>query len=144
MVLVCVGVCVIAAVAGRPWYESEGSEVAILQEIVVRHITALRTDEYAAAYTQTSNAIKVRYDMAAFKGMLQDHYLPVFSARRVELGAARVHGKQASVRAYLVDAANRVTPCTYHLVREQGIWKISGVFIQPTWPTDFRLCGLRA
>lgn len=144
VLLVCLCVCLGAALASKQLGKASDSDVSSLQELVVRHITALRTSEYAEAYTQTSRAIKVRYDIDAFKGMLHHHYVPVFSARRVEIGEARVRGGYASVTAYLIDEMDRITPCTYHLLREQGAWRISGVFIQPTWPSDVRLCGIRA
>lgn len=144
VIAACLGICAASALVAVQWGGDKGDgEVAALHQVVARHLLALRTSEYADAYTQTSRTIKVRFGMDDFKGLLHHHYLPVFSANRIEFGEAVLFEGKATLRTYLIDGFDRVTPCSYHLVREHGVWRISGVTIQPTWPGDFRLGGLR-
>lgn len=136
--------CLAAFLMSQRVETGRSAAVRELHRVVEGQIEALRLADYEAAYGRTARAIKVRFDIDEFKGMLVSHYHPVLASERVEFGTATFEHGRARLLTYLIDAGEVVTPCVYHFTREGGEWRIAGVVIKPTWPVEYRLGGVRA
>jgi len=141
---VCVGLCLAAFLLSQRAGESRSDVVEDLHREVEGKIEALRLADYEAAYGRTARAIKVRFDIDEFKGMLVSHYHPVLAAERIEFGTATFEHGRARLLTYLIDEGEVVTPCVYPFIHEGAEWRIAGVVIKPTWPVEYRLGGGRA
>ena len=140
----CLSLCLAAVLVSGALDRMRHDPAREIYEVVNNQLTALKRSNFEAAYTQTSEAIRVRFDVDQFRGMLMSHYHPLLMAERIELGAVSHADGFARMQAYLIDTEETVTPCVYHFVMESGGWRVSGVYIQPSWPGDYRLGGIRS
>ncbi len=144
IVLCCLSLCSSAYIARHLLASVRADPSREIYQVVEKQLAALQQSKFEDAYDHASQAIKVRYDIDQYRGMVQTHYHPLLFADRIELGAVTHANGMAKLQAYLIDVSGEVTPCTYHFIHESGGWRISGVVIKPTWPSTYRLGGLRA
>lgn len=98
------------------------------EAIVERQFDAFERNDGEAAYALAAPTIKEMFgDPDQFMAMVRDHYAPVYRHRRVEFGAFKESGDEASLEATLVDDDNVVWTALYSLSRTgDGDWLISG------------------
>jgi hypothetical protein len=114
-----------------------------LYDVVVKQMTAFRSDDFAGAYRQVSSNFQERFNIEAFAEMAHTEYPGLLQAGRVEFGAVHFQGRHAVMPAYFFLPGNDVIPCVYSLVREDEAWKIDGVRVLRRWPAGRRLSGTR-
>ncbi len=144
ILLCCMSLCLSAYIVRSTVLAFRADPAREIYVVVESQLQALQQANFADAYGHASQAIKVRYDVDQFRGMVIAHYHPLMYANHIELGVVTHADGMAKLEAYLIDSRGAVTPCTYHFVRESGGWRISGVVIRPAWPSSYRLGGLRA
>jgi hypothetical protein len=134
--------------AGVFWqYWSERRSVApppsLLYEVVLKQMTAFRSDDFAGAYRQVSSNFQEKFNIEAFAEMAHTEYPGLLQATRVEFGAVHFQGRHAVMPAYFFLPGDDVIPCIYSLVHEDDVWKIDGVRVRRRWPAGRRLSGMR-
>lgn len=116
---------------------------SLLYDVVLRQMTAFRSDDFAGAYRQVSSNFQERFNIEAFAEMAHTEYPGLLQADRVEFGAVRFQGRHAVMPAYFFLPGDDVIPCVYSLVHEDDVWKIDGVRVLRRWPVGRRLSGTR-
>jgi len=134
--------------AGVFWqYRSErwgaAAQPGLLYEVVLKQMTAFRSDDFAGAYRQVSSNFQERFNIEAFAEMARTEYPGLLKAERVEFGGVHFQGRHAVMPAYFFLPGDDVIPCVYSLVHEEDVWKIDGVRVLRRWPAGRRLSGTR-
>jgi hypothetical protein len=115
----------------------------LLYDVVLKQMTAFRSDDFAGAYHQVSSNFQERFNIEAFAEMAHTEYPGLLEADRVEFGAVHFQGRHAVMPAYFFLPGNDVIPCIYIFVHEDEVWKIDGVRVRRRWPAGRRLSGTR-
>ena len=142
------GLLIAVCGAGVFWqYWSERWGVAtppgLLYDVVLKQMTAFRSDDFAGAYRQVSSNFQERFNIQAFAELAHTEYPGLLRADRVEFGAVHFQGRHALMPAYFFLPGDDVIPCVYILVHEEDVWKIDGVRVLRRWPAGRRLSGTR-
>lgn len=144
ILLFFLSVCLSAALAHSLLRERvrENSPYA-LYDVVSRQLEAIQSADFSSAYLQAARHVRGNIGLNEFTGLVNAHYHPLLEAQRVEFGSMHRSGHEAKLKVYLVNQREIVTPCVYHLVCENGKWKVSGVRLMRSWPKQYRLSGVR-
>ena len=126
----------VQSIMERRWQSTPPGE---LYQVVSSQLAAFRAEDYPGAYRQVSMSFQEKVDIESFADLARTEYPALLHASRVEFGQVRFEGRHAVLAAYFVLPEGDVIPCVYHLVREEGGWKIETVRVQPRWPSSRRL-----
>jgi len=142
------GMLVAICGGGLAWqYELERRRESMspgeLYGVVMKQVSAFRSDDYAGAYQQASTDFQQKFDIEAFEDLARTEYPGLLHASRVEFGAVHGRGRRAVIPAYFFLKDGDVIPCVYSLVREEEAWKIDGVRVLRRLPPGQRLSGTR-
>lgn len=114
-----------------------------LYEVIMQELEAVKDADYVNAYRHVSLSMQERYNLDVFAGMVRTEQPDLITFDRVEFGAVRVRGRQASVPAYLFLRTGDIAAVTYVLVREEGAWRIDALHVQRRWSPHYRVGGTR-
>lgn len=138
--LVCAAGVFIRPAIPRRVAEPRPSE---LYEVIMQELEAVREADYVSAYRHVSLSMQERYNLDVFAGVIRTEQPDLITFDRVEFGAIRVRGRQASVPAYLFLRTGDIAAVTYMLVREEGSWRIDALHVQRRWNQGYRVGGTR-
>jgi len=117
---------------------------AELFEVVQRQLSAFRTRNLPSAYEHASANFQQHWSLEQFTGMVRSDYRRVLKAERVEYGPWQRWGSKAVVQVFFVNSDGSVLPCVYHLVNEEGRWKIDSARRLKGWDGGQRMRGIRS
>ena len=137
---VCATAAIFQHLAERHWHATPPGE---LYAVVWSQLSAFRSEDYASAYQQASMSFQEKFNIVAFTDLARAEYPNLVRATRVEFGAVRFEGRRASLQAYFFLPEGDIVPCLYHLIREDGAWKIDSARVLKRWPANRRLGGTR-
>ena len=118
-------VAIIVAVVGLALFATSG-----LREPVDRQLAALGRGDFQAAYSETSQAFQRSTSLAQFEQFIRANPIIAeandasFSERRVEDGVGYLQGR-------LTTPSGGVQPISYRLVKEEGVWKVLSIDLNP-------------
>ena len=126
-------VAMLAAGAAEPEMRLSSKKVREEVRMVVgAQLAALRAGDFPDAYEYAASGIKARFDQEVFAAMIRRGYPGLLVAATAQLGLVRDrNGELAEVTVSVVDRQKRTVVYLYHLVWEEGRWRISGVTLEP-------------
>jgi hypothetical protein len=114
-----------------------------LYTVVLDEVNALREADYPAAYRQVSLSMQERYNLDLFADWVRTERPEIVRTERVEFGPVQIEGTSAQVRAYFFLRHGGALAMQYHLIREEGRWKIHHSRMIRRWTSGQRLSGAR-
>ncbi len=92
----------------------------------------MRREDFPAAYALASLGIKQQFRPPVYEQMIRRGYPALLRHRRAELGVVQDSGAgRAAVPVILHPAEGAKARYRYHLVREDGAWRVNGVMPEP-------------
>ena len=98
-----------------------------LTNIVESQLAALRTNDYATAYTFATAGIQEKFPPRVFEQMVKTGYPIIAASRSARFGDCFDNGRKAIVNATVMGRGGQTVECQYLLELEGGRWKIAGV-----------------
>jgi hypothetical protein len=114
-----------------------------LYGVILEELEAVKQADYVGAYRHVSLSMQERYNLDLFAELVRTERPDLVRFERVEFGAVRMKGRQASVPAYLFLPNDEIAVVTYVLVREEGTWRIDASHVQRRWSRGYRVGGTR-
>jgi Domain of unknown function (DUF4864) len=138
-------VCAAAAITTHFIREAEERELnpQDLYQVIVAQFVACHSDQYRAAYNQASRGVQENLTLVQFETKVRSEYARIPQPRNLEFGRIQLRHERASVEIYFVSDVEEVTPALYTLVKENGSWRIENFEVFESWPTAWRLRGMR-
>ncbi len=112
-----------------------------LYAVVNHQLSALRADDFDAAYKQATSVVQQKLSRAQFEQMIRRDFACMTQAGKVEFGAVEVAGAMAMMQVYLTTTDGTTRAYLYSFTSERKGWKIDGVTPLGLQPTR-RLPGL--
>ncbi len=109
-----------------------------LKKPIEKQLAAIRTEDYASAYAYTTRAFQDATTFEAFKKFVNDYSALrnnesiSFDERSIEDGVGVVH-------ATLISRSKAKTPIYYRLIKENDVWKIENMVINPDPDIDSQI-----
>ena len=99
--------------------------------VVEAQLAALRAGDFATAYDFAARGIKRQFDERLFAAMIRRGYAALLKPDQTDLGVVRDDGAgTAQVSVTATDRQKRSTIYVYWLVKEEDVWRISGVMLE--------------
>lgn len=90
-------------------------------------LAAFRKNEVGRAFAYASTALQQQTPIRRFAALVRDGYPEIWASARAEYGLVRDDGARATVTARVFVESGRSAVYDYVLVREDDVWRISGV-----------------
>jgi hypothetical protein len=123
--------------------ESSEREHAEVGRVVLDQLAALRIGDFAAAYRYAAEGIRAQFPPDAFERMVRDGYAALIGWTACDVDAVDLSGDDAVARVRLVAADGILYGVRYQLAREDGEWRVTGVFMGPRITAAFSVNGKR-
>ncbi len=104
---------------------------AALTNVIESQLAAFRVDDFARAYTFAAAPIQRQFQAADFETMVRRGYPSIADSESASFGIALDNGREAVVLVSVRGSDHRTARYNYLLVREKGVWKITGVVEAP-------------
>ncbi len=106
-----------------------------VRAVVEAQLAALRAGDFATAYDFAARGIKRQFDERLFGAMIRRGYPALLKPDQTDLGVVRDDGAwTAQVSVITTDRQKRSTIYRYWLVKEDDVWRISGVMLEQRPP----------
>lgn len=106
-----------------------------VRAVVEAQLAALRAGDFATAYDFAARGIKRQFDERLFGAMIRRGYAALLKPDQTDLGVVRDDGAgTAEVSVTATDRQKRSTVYRYWLVKEDDVWRISGVVLEQRPP----------
>lgn len=99
-----------------------------VRQVVDAQLQAIRAKDFDGAYRQASRGIKRQFSAPVFAAMLKRGYPALLRHASADFGVVRDNRERdATVVVTVQDQLQRSAAYRYHLIREDGAWRIEGV-----------------
>jgi hypothetical protein len=106
-----------------------------VRAVVEAQLAALRAGDFATAYDFAARGIKRQFDAQLFAAMIRRGYAALLKPDQTDLGVVRDNGAgTAQISVTATDRQKRSTIYRYWLVKEDDVWRISGVMLEQRPP----------
>jgi len=106
-----------------------------VRAVVEAQLAALQAGDFATAYDFAARGIKRQFDERLFAAMIRRGYGTLLKPDKTDLGVVRDDGEgTAQVSVTATDGLKHSTLYRYWLVKEDEVWRISGVVLEQRPP----------
>lgn len=98
-----------------------------LTAVIEEQLAAFRSGDYMKAYTFAASEIKEMFPLTEFELMVKTGYPVIAHSKKVAYGLALDGGDEAVVTVRVQNADGESAAYQYHLIKQDGRWKIGGV-----------------
>ena len=106
-----------------------------VRAVVEAQLAALQAGDFATAYDFAARGIKRQFDARLFAAMIRRGYGALLKPDKTDLGVVRDDGEgTAQVSVTATDGLKHSTLYRYWLVKEDEVWRISGVMLEQRPP----------
>jgi len=99
-----------------------------VKSVVADQLRAFQREDIPAAYAFASSGIKQQFRLPVYERMIRRGYAPLLKHVRAEPGVVRDDGGAMAMLPVVVHGDDGQTSrFRYHLLREDGQWRVSGV-----------------
>jgi ABC-type transporter MlaC component len=98
-----------------------------LSAVIEAQLAAFRAEDYAKAYTFAAAEIQGMFDKDQFERMVKTGYPVIAHSTAAEFGLAIDSGDEAVVSVKVSNGEKKSVTYQYHLIKQKGAWRISGV-----------------
>lgn len=119
------GVGMIATYASRQHLPKPAAHE--LYNVVNDQLSALRANDFDAAYAEAASIVQQKFSRAQFERMIRHDFACMTENGQVEFGRAKVAGSSALMQVYLTAANGTRHAYLYSFTAEPKGWKINGV-----------------
>lgn len=127
----------LALAARADWRLSPKDVRADVKAVVTSQLEAFRREDIPAAYAFAATSIKQQFRLPVYERMIRRGYAPLLGHARAEPGVVRDDGGAMAMLPVSVHVSEgQVVRYRYHLLREDGNWRVSGVMPDPAAPKD--------
>jgi hypothetical protein len=106
-----------------------------VRAVVEAQLAALQSGDFATAYEFAARGIRRQFDERLFAAMIRLGYAPLLRPDKTDLGVVRDDGEgTAQISVTVTDRQKRSTVYRYWLVKEDDVWRISGVVLEQRPP----------
>lgn len=99
-----------------------------IQAAISGQLAAFRAEDYAAAYVFSDEEFRARMPVDRFERMVKGAYPVIAHSVSARFGLTFDNGEDATVNVQVVGGDETIT-YQYHLHREGGAWRITGVLL---------------
>lgn len=103
--------------------------------VVGDQLRAFQREDFNAARALAATAIQQQFRPAVYERMIRRGYAELVAHARAEAGVVRDDGQGLALVPVIVHARDgKVARFRYHLLREDGAWRVTGVLPEPRAP----------
>lgn len=118
----------LAATAQADWRLSPKEVREEVKSVVASQLEAFQREDIPAAYAFAATSIRQQFRLPVYERMIRRGYAPLLRHARAEPGVVRDDGGAMAMLPVAVHVSDgRVVRYRYHLLREDGKWRVSGV-----------------
>lgn len=123
------------ATRGSDWRLSPREVRDEVKLVVTDQLRAFQREDIAAAYALAASSIRQQFRLPIYERMIRRGYAPLLKHERADAGVVRDDGAAMAMLLVIVrDRDGRLIRYNFHLLREDGAWRVSGVLPEPTAP----------
>lgn len=124
-----------ASAAERGWRMSPKEVREEVKAVVADQLEAFQREDFPAAYAFAAAGIRQQFRLPVYERMIRRGYAPLLKHERAEPGVVRDDGAAMAFLPVIVhDRDGKIVRYRYHLLREDGVWRVSGVLPEITVP----------
>lgn len=124
-----------AAAAADGWRMSPKEVREEVKAVVADQLRAFQREDIPAAYAFAAASIRQQFRLPVYERMIRRGYAPLLKHARAEPGIVRDDGAAMAFLPVIVhDRDGKVVRYRYHLLREEGVWRVSGVLPEISAP----------
>jgi len=98
-----------------------------LYAVVNHQLSALRANDFDAAYQQAATGVQQKFSRTQFEQMIRRDFACMIEAGEVEFGTVEIAGPTAIVQVYVTTRDGTARAYLYSFTAEGKGWKIDGV-----------------
>jgi len=124
-----------AGAAPGDWRVSPREVREEVKAVAVDQLRAFQREDFAAARALAATAIRQQFRPAVYERMIRRGYAELVGHARAEVGVVRDDGQGLALVPVIVHGGDgKVARFRYHLLREEGAWRVTGVLPEPRAP----------
>ncbi len=135
LVLLLAGLAAGLVAAGTDWRLSPRVVRDGVKAVVTTQLGAFQREDFRAAYALASRGIRQQFRLPVYKQMIRRGYAALLRHEKAETGVVQDNGAGLATLPVIIRPAEGVAVrYRYHLVQEDGVWRVNGVMPEPPAP----------